>query len=959
MQRLFLPWSIPVCQAVTEKLLEMGSELSHHAVLVPTRESGRKLRESLAAAAPNRALFPPRVMEAARFSQQGQQEDSATVPEELAAWISALGHDPKSHYPKLFPKTMPNDLSALLDIAGKLLSLRHNMARQGISCSHAQEACGDRDERWSDINTAMEHCTKKLNSWGLVDKSALPPQASEALLAELKESGGSIIVACVPDMPYPVRQALLQAEKQGIPVHLWIHSPVEEADTFDEWGRPIPSVWSNRTIPIKEEQIIVTADPEHLAAETCRIIAQTAENGEPDVALGVCDTDMKVSLDAALRQNGWGLYNPEGKAFAGIGIMDLLRILQQAAEEPGTARPVFNLMRSSLLCSTLGIIKHQKLCCTVLDQLQQKYIPESEAFLLELLETKHPDAVDAVKNILTWRDKMTTPGKQGVRLLEWLPELENTYGEDSEALDLLRSNLEGLARLQERTDEFDSPATALGILITALQQSRFKHRRAPHAVLDSLGWMEVHFRPEKHLILTGMNEGIVPEGSVADQFLPEDLRETLGIDSLNRKKARDSFLLTALLHSREETGSLTLILSRLSSANDPLTPSSLLLRCTDEELPQRVNHLFQEINDPPPPIHYERGNWHLKPEKGWHPAQTIQELVPDYHNLWKEQGKPFSPSCLKRFLECPMRFWIKEALNLNNNELIPNKDTMSPNEVGDMMHRVLELFCREHAAINDRMTESSLQDSIMDILNQEFREQYGSVPLMPLLLQKRSMEQRLCRFASLHLAELQQGWSCIDFEKQVDDWTLEGFPLKFRIDRIDFHEKNNTIRVIDYKTGSVDSCEKNHLKSFTNPENLSLLSPNLTPWCKKAKNGNISYSRWADLQLPIYASWARQQYNKDVTVSYYKLPANLLDVGINEWVTLKETHPDNPTTLWEHACNWAIEIMQLIHDGKGLITAEDLGWGVPKYDLFKNITPSEKESLQELLGMPTTLTPSR
>lgn len=32
--------------------------------------------------------------------------------------------------------------------------------------------------------------------------------------------------------------------------------------------------------------------------------------------------------------------------------------------------------------------------------------------------------------------------------------------------------------------------------------------------------------------------------------MPEELRETLGIDSFNRKKARDSFLLTALLHSR-------------------------------------------------------------------------------------------------------------------------------------------------------------------------------------------------------------------------------------------------------------------------------------------------------------------------------------------------------------------------------------------------------------------------
>lgn len=48
---------------------------------------------------------------------------------------------------------------------------------------------------------------------------------------------------------------------------------------------------------------------------------------------------MNVALDAALRQYGWGLHNPEGKPFAGSGVMDLLRNLRRALEEKGTARP--------------------------------------------------------------------------------------------------------------------------------------------------------------------------------------------------------------------------------------------------------------------------------------------------------------------------------------------------------------------------------------------------------------------------------------------------------------------------------------------------------------------------------------------------------------------------------------------------------------------------------------------
>lgn len=163
--------------------------------------------------------------------------------------------------------------------------------------------------------------------------------------------------------------------------------------------------------------------------------------------------------------------------------------------------------------------------------------------------------------------------------------------------------------------------------------------------------MEVHFRPEKNLILTGLNEGTVPEGGVSDQFMPEELRETLGIDSFNRKKARDSFLLTALLHSREREGSLTILLSRTSSRNDPLTPSSLLMRCPEAELPHRVELLFQEISDAPAPLPYQRGNWHLQPEEGWKTAADIGAMAPGYKNPWKERGKPFSPPSSKG--SCP------------------------------------------------------------------------------------------------------------------------------------------------------------------------------------------------------------------------------------------------------------------------------------------------------------------
>ena len=48
---------------------------------------------------------------------------------------------------------------------------------------------------------------------------------------------------------------------------------------------------------------------------------------------------------------------------------------------------------------------------------------------------------------------------------------------------------------------------------------------------------------------------------------------------------------------------------------------------------------------------------------------------------------------------------------------------------------------------------------------------------------------------------------------------------------------------------------------------------------------------------------------------------------------------------------WTVELMKLLHEGRGLITAEELGWNPPSYDVFKDLMASRRESLQDLLGL--------
>src|SRR5690606_30715604 len=88
----------------------------------------------------------------------------------------------------------------------------------------------------------------------------------------------------------------------------------------------------------------------------------------------------------------------------------------------------------------------------------------------------------------------------------------------------------------------------------------------PHAV-ELLGWLELPWDDAPAMIVTGMNEGIVPSSLNSDLFLPNRLRQQLQLDDNDRRFARDAYALTLLAASRDR---LTLIVGRVSAKNDPL-----------------------------------------------------------------------------------------------------------------------------------------------------------------------------------------------------------------------------------------------------------------------------------------------------------------------------------------------------------------------------------------------------
>ena len=84
------------------------------------------------------------------------------------------------------------------------------------------------------------------------------------------------------------------------------------------------------------------------------------------------------------------------------------------------------------------------------------------------------------------------------------------------------------------------------MLAESVRSARVSSERGD-TVLDLQGWLEISYDPADHLILAGMHEECVPEGTADDVFLPDSLRDQLGLRDMRARFARDAFILHAAL----------------------------------------------------------------------------------------------------------------------------------------------------------------------------------------------------------------------------------------------------------------------------------------------------------------------------------------------------------------------------------------------------------------------------
>lgn len=979
----FLGWDRPAIELVAEKLEELHAAdpdtFRRATVVVPTSESGRRLREYMAERAGKPILMPKMALAGQLIPCEGAAV--ATETDTLAAWLQVLGSS---------EVMQGKNASWMLDVARQMQRVRNQLEQENRSPMWEEDVARDfvrlhleeeatawkhtlsyERERWENLRTMFAAVDEALHARGL--RSAEEIRSRET---EYPKRRGLVIIACVPELSPQNRLYLKRlAETNAGKVWIWVNAPETERERFDEYGQPIPVItqgdavgqgWCECAVQIPRS----SAESSLMARDVIHPVAGAAEFGRMarmlaggrdsrQVVIASCDSSFSASLVTAF-QPEWALMLPEGRSFLSTEVGQIPHLLLAACTEAdaaalydedsgegqgGSSRRAdgfLALLRNCPLQRSLAPRLVSGRFNAWLDELVNKHLPCSaqHVYAVAERETVQPGGADYVAWIAKVRHLVDSCGREDAFPAQMRGLAAGLLCQYGNAEPKLQGAVRRMAELMQRVAALVEQGVcaalpALALLEYAVEASAsgvLEGAQRRDAAINVRGWRELSFAREPRVILTGMHEGCVPEQSPADSWLPEAYRSFLKMTDGECRRARDTFLLTALLQSRP-AGEVHMVLARSSADGAPVAPSSLLLRCaTLPETAERVSWLYA---DPPAPTSEAAYTpIPLLPEEEV-PApepgrmESIRLLGEGLRNPYAEPEKTWSPSAVKSFLTCPLRFWLDCLLKVNpGDELEPDKAEPDAAEYGDLLHAVLQEVATEFASVPPGMQRPELQKRIETFaaacVERVVRKHYGDENRglsAPLQLMLNNLKRSLNVWSALHAADLCDGWEVQMCEHQLEFELPAGegvppIPFRMRVDRVDRHRDSGKYRVIDYKTND-SPPDKTHLESIR--EATAALYETWMPPELYLKDDSGQMKRWVSVQLPLYAEAIRLLYQLDELpeTAFYNLPRTRpLEVKYNAM-------KDNG--LHEDAMNCARRVAALMRGGECLFSAESLG----------------------------------
>ncbi|MFC4220760.1 PD-(D/E)XK nuclease family protein [Flagellimonas marina] len=313
----------------------------------------------------------------------------------------------------------------------------------------------------------------------------------------------------------------------------------------------------------------------------------------------------------------------------------------------------------------------------------------------------------------------------------------------------------------------------------------------PLSGLQIMGMLESRNLDFETVIITSVNEGILPSGKLNNSFIPFDVKRDYGLPTYKEKDAIYIYHFYRLIQRAKNVHIIYNTEPDVLEGGEKSRLISQLL--TDENIAPFVKHTIaapQTLITPSQPLKINKD------------AKLIADIM-DFAN------SGFSPTSLSNYVRNPIDFYTRNILKINDLDEV--EETIAANTFGTIVHDSLEeLYTPLLGTTLSKESVELLKPKIPTVVKGHFQKNLSGVDISKgkFLLVYNVIVKYLENFLAIEIEQLQRHTIKLVALEEKYDIPLEipelDFPIKLKgtLDRVD--EFDGITRIIDYKTGKVE-----------------------------------------------------------------------------------------------------------------------------------------------------------
>ena len=308
--------------------------------------------------------------------------------------------------------------------------------------------------------------------------------------------------------------------------------------------------------------------------------------------------------------------------------------------------------------------------------------------------------------------------------------------------------------------------------------------------IQIMGMLESRLLDFETIIITSVNEGVLPSGKSNNSFIPFDLKTKNGLPTYKEKDAVYTYHFYRLLQRAKnvyilyntepdalEGGERSRLITQLLTDDNRSDIKEVIATPTIQPIAKEIEQIAK--------------------------TTTLTQLIRE------KAAKGFSPSSLSNYIRNPIDFYKQNLLNIN--EVMQVEETLAPNTFGTIVHDSLEELYTP--LVGTTLTKESLNDirkNVTTSVARNFEKTYkeGNISSGKNYISFHVILKYIQTFIDAEITAIKDHSIKIIALEQSLSVPLEiaglDFPitLKGKLDRVD--EFDGVTRIIDYKTGKVE-----------------------------------------------------------------------------------------------------------------------------------------------------------